>query len=38
MPRGVALDDLWLHHRVAAQPAPLLDLGVTRTDGVWTIA
>ena len=37
--RGTALNDLWLHHRVAAlNLRRLLTLGLTRTDGAWRAA
>ena len=37
--RGTALNDLWLHHRVAAlNLRRLLALGLTRTNGGWIIA
>lgn len=37
--RGTALNDLWLHHRVAAlNLRRLLALGLTRTCGAWAIA
>ena len=36
--RGTRLNDLWLHHRVAAlNLRRLLMLGLTRTTGVWTL-
>lgn len=36
--RGTALNDLWLHHRVAAlNLRRLLTLGLTRSAGVWTL-
>jgi hypothetical protein len=37
--RGTALNDLWLHHRVAGlNLRRLLVLGLTRTTGSWTLA
>jgi hypothetical protein len=37
--RGTTLNDLWLHHRVAALNLHrLLTLGLTRTAGAWAIA
>lgn len=37
--RGTALNDLWLHHRVAGLNLRRLDaLGLTRTAGAWAIA
>jgi IS5 family transposase len=37
--RGTALNDLWLHHRLAGlNLRRLLGLGLTRTDGVWALA
>jgi Transposase DDE domain/Transposase domain (DUF772) len=37
--RGTALNDLWLHHRVAGlNLRRLLALGLTRTQGAWAIA
>jgi hypothetical protein len=37
--RGTALNDLWLHHRVAGlNLRRLLALGLTRTAGTWAIA
>jgi hypothetical protein len=37
--RGTAANDLWLHHRVAGlNLRRLLNLGLTHTNGAWTIA
>jgi transposase len=37
--RGTAANDQWLHHRVAGlNLRRLLNLGLTRTDGAWTLA
>jgi IS5 family transposase len=37
--RGTALNDLWLHHRIAGlNLRRLLALGLTRTAGTWAIA
>jgi hypothetical protein len=37
--RGTALNDLWLHHRVAAlNLRRLLHLGLNRTHAGWAIA
>jgi len=37
--RGTAANDLWLHHRVAGlNLRRLLNLGLARTHGAWTIA
>jgi len=37
--RGVAANDQWLHHRVAAvNLRRLLQLGLTRRDGAWALA
>ncbi len=37
--RGTRLNDLWLHHRVAAlNLRRLLTLGLTRTENGWVIA
>lgn len=37
--RGTRLNDLWLHHRVAAlNLRRLLNLGLTRTAGAWAMA
>ncbi len=37
--RGTAANDLWLHHRVAAlNLRRMLNLGLSRTDGAWTVA
>jgi hypothetical protein len=37
--RGTQLNDLWLHHRVAAlNLRRMLNLGLTRTTGTWTMA
>ena len=37
--RGVAKNDAWLHLRVAAiDLRRLLNLGLTGTDGTWTLA
>jgi Transposase DDE domain/Transposase domain (DUF772) len=37
--RGTRLNDLWLHHRVAAlNLRRLLTLGLTRSDGSWAVA
>ena len=36
---GTRLNDLWLHHRVAAlNLRRLLTLGLTRSDGSWAVA
>jgi hypothetical protein len=37
--RGTAANDQWLHHRVAGlNLRRLLDLGLSRADGAWTVA
>jgi hypothetical protein len=37
--RGTALNDLWLHHRLAGlNLRRALTLGLTRTDGAWALA
>jgi hypothetical protein len=37
--RGTAANDQWLHHRVAGlNLRRLLNLGLARTNGAWTIA
>ena len=36
--RGVAANDLWLHHRIAAlNLRRLLNLGLHRQHGTWTL-
>ena len=37
--RGTALNDLWLHHRVAGlNLRRMLTMGLTRTNEAWAIA
>jgi hypothetical protein len=37
--RGVANNDVWLHHRIAAlNLRRILALGLTRRNGVWVLA